>query len=101
QFPTIQLQERHHRPIPPGIDELVGMPRRGEGPGLRLAVTHDARNDEIAVVERHAVGVGETVAKLAAFVDGTGRFRSNVAPDMAWERELLEELLHPFGIFAL
>ena len=77
------------------------MPRRGERPGLRLAVTHDAGDNEIGVVQRHAVGMRETVAKLATFMDGAWRFRSNVAADMARERELLEELLHAFRIFAL
>ena len=77
------------------------MPRCGERPGLRLPVTNHAGDDEIGVVERHAVGVGETVTQLAAFVDGAGGFRSDVATDMAGEGELFEEFLHPFGVLAL
>src|SRR4029453_11775578 len=77
------------------------MPRWRERSGLRLAVTHDAGDDEIGAVERHAVGVRETVAKLATFMDGAWRFRSDVAPDMARERELFEKFLHPFRVFAL
>ncbi len=34
-------------------------------------------------------------------MDGAGRLRRDVAPDVPWERELLEELLHPFRILAL
>ena len=98
---AVQVQDRQHRAVAHRVDELVGMPRCRERPGLRLAVTHDAGDDEIGVVERHAVGVRETVAELAAFVDGAGRFRSDVAPDMAGEGELLEELLHPFRVLAL
>ena len=77
------------------------MPRCGERPGLRLPIANHAGDDEFGVVERHAVGVGETVTQLAAFVDGAGGFRSDVAPDMAGEGELLEELLHPFRVLAL
>jgi len=45
--------------------------------------------------------VRETVAELAALMDGAGRFRGNVAPDMAGKGKLLEEFLHPFGVLAL
>ena len=76
------------------------MPRRRERPGLGLAVTHDAGDDQIGIVERHAVGVREAVAELAAFVDGARSFRSDVAPDMAGEGELLEKFLHPFRVLA-
>ena len=77
------------------------MPRGRQRPGLGLAVADDAGDDQIGVVERHAVGVRQAVAKLAAFVDGAGRFRRDVAADVAGEGELLEELLHPFRVLAL
>ena len=98
---AIQIQDRQHRAVAHWVDKLVGMPRCSERPGLRLAVTHDAGDDEIGVVERHAVSVGETVTQLAAFVDGARGFRSDVAPDMAGEGKLLEELLHPFRVLTL
>ena len=77
------------------------MPRRGERPGLRLAVADDARDDQVGVVERHAVGVRQAVAKLTAFVDRARGFRRDVAADVAGEGELLEEPLHPLLVLAL
>ena len=77
------------------------MPRRGERPGLRLAVADDAGDDQIGVVERHAVGMREAVAKLAAFVDRAWRFWRDVTADVSRKGELLEELLHPFRVLAL
>ena len=77
------------------------MPRRRERTGLGLAVTDHAGDDEVGVVERHAVRMREAVAELAALVNGARRFRRDVAPDMAREGELLEELLHPFRVLAL
>ena len=77
------------------------MPRRGERPGLRLAVTHNAGDNQIGVVERHAVGMREAVAKLAAFVDRAWRFRRDVTADVSREGKLLEKLLHPFRVLAL
>jgi hypothetical protein len=80
---------------------LVRVPRGRERPGLGFAVTHDAGDNQIGIVERHAVGMRETVAKLAAFVDRAWCFRRDVAADVAREGELLEELLHPFHVLAL
>ena len=98
---AVEIQDRQHRTIADGIEELVRMPRGRERPGLGLAVTHDAGDDQIGIVERHAVGMRETVAKLAAFVDRAWRFWRDVAADVAREGELLEELLHPFRVLAL
>src|SRR5262245_29596663 len=77
------------------------MPRRRERSGLCFAVTHHASDNEIGAVERHAVSMRETVAELAAFMDGARRFGSDVAPDVARERELFEKLLQTFRVFAL
>ena len=77
------------------------MPGGGERPGLGLAVADDARDDQIGVVERHAVGVREAVAELAAFVDRARRLRRDVAADVPGKGELLEELLQPFRVLAL
>ena len=68
------------------------------GPGLGLAVADDARDDQVRVVERRAVGVREGVAELAALVDRAGRLGRDVARDAAREAELLEQLLHPVGV---
>ncbi len=98
---AVEVQNRQHGAITHGVDELVGMPRRRERPCFGLAVTHHAGDDEIGVVKRHAVRVGEAVTEFAALVNRTRRFRRDVAPDMARKGELLEELLQPFGILAL
>ena len=98
---AVEVQDRQHRAVAHGVDELVGMPRGRERAGLRLAVADDAGDDEIGVVERHAVGVRQAVAELAAFVDGAGRLRRHVAADVAGEGELLEELPHPLRVLAL
>ncbi len=98
---AIEVQDRQHRAVAYRVDELVGVPRRGKRPGLGLAVSDDAGDDQVGVVERHAIGVRQAVAKLTAFVNGAGRFRRDVAADMAGKGKLLEELLHPLDVRAL
>ena len=98
---AVEIEDGQHRTIAGGIEEFVRVPRGRERPGLGFAVTHDAGDNQIGIVERHAVGVRETVAKLAAFVDGAWCFWRDVAADVAGEGELLEELLHPFRVLAL
>ena len=70
------------------------MPTGGQRAGLGFAIADDAGNDEVGIVERRAVGVGEGIAEFAAFMDGAGRFRGDVAGDAAGEGELLEEPFH-------
>ncbi|CAM5598775.1 hypothetical protein SCYAM73S_07694 [Streptomyces cyaneofuscatus] len=78
-----------------GVEELVGVPGRGERPSLRLAVADHAGDEEVRVVEGGAVGVGEGVAEFAALVDGAGGLRGDVAGHAAGEGELLEQPSHP------
>ena len=70
------------------------MPRRRHRPGLGLAVADNASDDQIGIVERRAVGVGQGVAKLAALVDRARRLGRRVARNAAGEAELLEQALH-------
>ena len=77
------------------------MPGRGERPGLRFAVTHHYRDEQIRIVEGGAEGMGDAVAQLTAFVDGARRLGRAVAADAAREREFLEELAHPLLVLAL
>ncbi len=91
----VEVQDRQHRPIGHGVQELVGMPRGGERSGLRLTVADDAGDEQIGVVESGAICVGERVTELAAFVDGTGGLRGHVGRDAAGERELAEERAQP------
>ena len=64
-----------------------------ERPGLGLAVTDHAGNDQIGVVDG-AISVRQGVAELAALVDRAGRLGRHVARDAAGERELGDEALH-------
>ncbi len=98
---SVEIQDRQHGAIARWVDELVGMPRRGERPRLRFSVADDACDDRVGVVERHAIGVGEAVAELTAFVNRPRCFGRHVAPDVTGERELLEEFTEPLLVLAL
>ena len=92
---AVEMQDRQHRAVAHGIEELVRMPARRQRPGLGLAVADDAGDDQVGIVERRAVGVRQRVAELAALVDRARRLRRDVARDAAGEGELGEEPLHP------
>ena len=92
---AVQVEDRQHGPIVRRVEELVGVPARGQRAGLGLAVAHDAGDNQIRVVERRAEGVAQAVAQLAPLVDRARRLGSDVTGDAAREGELLEELLHP------
>ena len=98
---AVEVQDGQDGAVARRVEELVRVPGGGQWSRLRLAVPHHAGHDEVGVVEGHAVGVGEAVTELAALVDGAGRLGGDVAADVAGERELLEELLHPRRVFAL
>ena len=97
---AVEVQDRQHRPVVDGVDELVGVPRRGQRAGLELPVPHDRGDDEVRVVHRGAVRVGEDVAELAALVDRARRLGRHVAGDAAGERELPEQRPHPVAVVA-
>ena len=88
---AVEVQDREHGAVARGVHELVGVPARGERPGLGLAVPDDAARDQIGVVVDRAVGVHEGVAQLAALVDRTRGLGSHVAGDAAGEGELAEQ----------
>src|SRR3546814_4526442 len=71
--------------------ELVRVPGGGKRTGLRLAVTDDAGDHDVRVVERRSEGVGQRVAELSALVDRTRHLRRDVARDAAGEGERSEE----------
>jgi len=87
---TVQVQDRQHGAVGPGVQELVGVPARRQRSGLGLAVADDAGDEQVRVVECRAVRVSERVAELSALVDRSGRLRRGVARDSARERELPE-----------
>ena len=89
---AVEVEDGQDGAVADRVQELVGVPARGQGTGLRLAVADDAADHQVGVVEGRAVGVRERVAQLAALVDGARRLRGDVAGDAAREGELPEEL---------
>ncbi|MGY4458208.1 hypothetical protein ACVWYI_002168 [Bradyrhizobium sp. LB13.1] len=86
------MQDRQHRAVMGGIEELVGVPGRRERAGLGLAVANDTGDDQVGIVEGRAVGMHQRVTELAAFMDRARRFRRRVAGNAAGEGELSEQL---------
>ena len=95
---AVEVEDGQHGAVARGIEELVRVPARRERAGLRLAVADDAGHDEVAVVERGAVGVRDRVSELASFVNRARRLRRHVARNPARKRELFEQLPHPLGV---
>ena len=95
---AIQMQDRQHRAVAHGVQELVAVPARGQRSRLGLAVADDRRDDEIRIVEGRAEGVRQHVAELAAFVDRARRLRRSVTRNAAGEAELLEETSHALRV---
>src|SRR3546814_18566162 len=85
---AVQVQDREHRAVADGVEELVRVPGGGKRTGLRLAVTDDAGDHDVRVVERRSEDVGQRVAELSALVDRTRPLRRDVARDAAGEGEM-------------
>ena len=81
------MQDREDRSIASRIGELVGMPARRERSRLRLAVPHDRADEQVRIVERGAVGVGERIAELAPFVDRARDLGRDVTGDASGKRD--------------
>jgi hypothetical protein len=47
---AVEMQDRQHRAVGSRVEKLVGMPSRGQRPGLRLSVTDDAGDDEVGII---------------------------------------------------
>ena len=95
---TVEVENRQDRAVIHRIEELVAVPAGRERSGLGLTVADDTRDQQTGVVERDAVGVGEGVAELAAFVDRARRLGRGVARHAAGERELPEQLPDAVGV---
>ena len=85
---AVQVQDGQHRPVADGVEKLVGVPGRCQGPGLSLAIAHHDRNDQIGIIEGRPEGMGEAVAQLASLMNRAGSLGSAVAADAAGEGEL-------------
>src|ERR1700693_3205048 len=85
------MQDGEYRAITRRIRKLIGMPTSGQRACFRFAITHHAADQQIWIVECGAVCVSNGVAELAAFVDRTGSFGSDMAGNSARKRKLLEQ----------
>src|ERR671918_3212974 len=85
------MEDGKHRTVGDGVQELVRMPARCQRTGFRLAISDDATNEQVRVVERGSVRVQERVSELASFVDRAGSLGGGMARDTTRERELSEE----------
>src|SRR5579875_2696111 len=54
---SIQMQNRQHRAVRFGVQELIGMPACRKRARLRFAIAHNASHNQIWIVERRSVGV--------------------------------------------
>ena len=79
---AVQVQDGQHGAIGDGVEELVGLPRGGQGAGLGFAVAHKPRWQSGRGCQHSAESVGNGVAQLAALVDGAGGPRGR----SGWER---------------
>ena len=89
---AVEVQHRQDGAIANRIQEFIRMPGGGKRTGFRLAIAYRDGDDEIRIIERRSVSMGDGVAKLAAFVNRTRRFRRAVRADSSGKRELPEEL---------
>src|SRR5215469_1226262 len=96
---TVEVKNRQDYTVVDGVEELVRMPARCKCPCLGLAIAHHGGNNQVRVVERRAIGVGQSVTQLAALVNRSRRLRGDVAGNPAGETELLEQLLHSVFVF--
>src|SRR5271157_4543833 len=97
---AVEMQDRQHRAIGGRIEKLVGMPRRGQWSGLRLAIADDAGDDETGIVEHRPERMAERITQFAAFVDRARALWRCVAGDSSGKRKLNKELPKPSLILA-
>ena len=97
---TIQMQNRKDTSVTRGVEKLVAVPSGGERTGFGFAVSDNAADDEIGIVEGCSISMAQRIAELAAFVDAAGSFGRDVAGNSAGEAELLKQLLHPLCVLA-
>ncbi len=72
------------------------MPTRRKGAGFGFA--DYTANQQVGIIEGRTVSVRQRIAEFAALMNRTGRFGRDMGGDAAGKRELLEQLLHSFGV---
>ena len=98
-FVAVQVQDGQNGAVARGVQKLVRMPARRKRSRFRFSIAHDATDQQVRVIKRGAVGMGDGIAQLSALVDRAGRLRRHVARNPAGKGELLEQALHAlFGL---
>ncbi|MNO45909.1 hypothetical protein D3C76_361870 [compost metagenome] len=68
-FVAIEVQDGQYRSVPRRVEKLVGVPTGCQCPCLGLAVTDHASDNQIRIVKRGTVGVGQAITQFATFMD--------------------------------
>ena len=74
------------------------MPARRQRPGFGFSIAHHRADDEIRVIERRAVGMGQRVPELSPLVNRSGNLGRDVAGDAARKGKLAKEPSHAAGV---
>ena len=96
---AVEMEDRQHCAVALRIQEFVRMPGSRHRSRFRFAVAHHAAGDEFWVVEYCAIGMGNRIAELPAFMNRAGGLGRHMARDAAGKGELPEEALQPFSVF--
>ncbi|MNG28216.1 hypothetical protein D3C84_1134490 [compost metagenome] len=73
------MKNGQYRTVTPGVEEFVGVPARRQRAGFSLTVADDTGHDQVRVVERRAIGMGQGITQLPTFMDGAGNLRRDMA----------------------
>jgi hypothetical protein len=65
---AVQVQDREHRPVTSRIQEFDSLPTSLKRTRLSLAVSHNADDKQVGVVQCGAQGVQQRIAEFAPFV---------------------------------
>ncbi len=82
-FVPVQVEDGKNGAVASRIQKLIGVPTGSERASLGFAIANDTANQQVRIVERGTIGVGNRVAEFAAFVDRAGRLWRNMAGDSA------------------
>ena len=92
---AVQMQDRQDRAVMHRIEKFVRMPAGGEWTGFRLAIAHDASDQEVGIVEGGTIGERQAIAEFTAFIDGARSLRRNMTRNATGKRKLREQFFHP------
>src|SRR5581483_1517301 len=82
----------------PGIEEFRTMPRRCRRSRFRLPIAHDARNDQLGIVERCTEGCRQGIAELASLVNCAGNAGIKMTRETARPRKGSDKFMQTGGV---